>query len=162
VATRTIDGRSAFAIDGLEVHPYTVPHDAREPVQFVLGDGARRLGELTDLGAPTAHVEAMLSGCDALVLEANPEPDLLWGGDYPKGLKERIGGPFGPLDNGQAERLLAALDRSRLTHVIAAHRSQQNNRPALAQAALARALGCAGDWVGVATQDEGFGWRSLA
>jgi phosphoribosyl 1,2-cyclic phosphodiesterase len=162
VALRLIEGREPFAVGAIRVEPFTVPHDAREPVQFVLGDGARRLGVLTDLGAPTAHVEAMLSGCDALVLEANHEPDLLWGGDYPKWLKERIGGPFGHLDNGQAERLLAALDRSRLTHVIAAHLSQQNNRPALAQAALARALGCAGDWVGVATQDEGFGWRSLA
>jgi len=60
-----------------------------------------------------------------------------------------------------AERLLAALDRSRLQHVIAAHLSLQNNRAHLARAALARALGCAEEWVGVATQDEGFGWRSL-
>jgi len=127
----------------------------------VLGDGARRLGVLTDLGAPTAHVEQMLSGCDALVLETNHDLDLLWAGDYPKWLKERIAGPFGHLDNAAAERLLAALDRSRLQHVIAAHLSLQNNRADLARAALARALGCAEDWVGVATQDEGFGWRDL-
>jgi len=116
---------------------------------------------LTDLGAPTAHVEQMLSGCDALVLETNHDLDLLWAGDYPKWLKERIAGPFGHLDNAAAERLLAALDRSRLQHVIAAHLSLQNNRADLARAALARALGCAEEWVGVATQDEGFGWRSL-
>ena len=59
------------------------------------------------------------------------------------------------------ERLLAALDRSRLKHVIGAHLSQQNNRPELARAALARAMGCEESWIGLATQDDGFGWRSL-
>jgi len=60
------------------------------------------------------------------------------------------------------DRLLAALDRSRLKHVVAAHLSQQNNRADLARAALARALDCAEDWVGVATQEAGFAWRDLA
>ena len=161
VETRTIDGRSAFAIDALEVRPYTVPHDAREPVQFVLSEGAFRLGVLTDIGASTAHVEATLSGCDALVLETNHDADMLWGGEYPKWLKERIGGPFGHLSNRDAGSLLAALDRSKLTHVIAAHLSQQNNRPDLARAALAGAMGCAADWIGLSTQEEGFGWREL-
>ena len=161
VRTHTIDGRDAFAVGDIEVRPYTVPHDAREPVQFVLSDGAFRLGVLTDIGASTAHVEATLSGCDALVLETNHDLDLLWGGDYPKWLKERIAGPFGHLSNASSEKLLCALDRSRLRHVVAAHLSQSNNRPELARAALARALGCAEDWVGLATQDEGFAWREL-
>ncbi len=161
VELRLIEGRAPFAVGDVRVEPFTVPHDAREPVQFVLGDGARRLGVLTDLGTSTAHVETVLSGCDALVLETNHDLDLLWGGDYPKWLKERIGGPFGHLDNAAAGRLLAALERSRLKHVVAAHLSQQNNTEALARAALAQALGCEADWVGVATQDEGFGWRDL-
>ena len=161
VELRLIEGRAPFAVGALEVQPFTVPHDAREPVQFVLSDGARRLGVLTDIGASTAHVEATLSGCDALVLECNHDLDLLWAGDYPKWLKERISGPFGHLDNGSSERLLAAIDRTRLKHVIAAHLSLQNNRAELACAALARALGCAEDWVGVATQEDGFGWREL-
>ena len=161
VETRIIDGRTSFAVDGIEVQPYTVPHDAREPVQFVLSDGAFRLGVLTDIGATTAHVEATLSGCDALVLECNHDLDLLWAGDYPKWLKQRIAGPFGHLNNGQSENLLAALDRSRLQHVIAAHLSQQNNRPELARSALARAMGCEAEWIGLATQEDGFGWREL-
>ena len=156
-----IRGGLEFAVDGLSVHPFTVPHDAREPVQFVVSDGACRLGVLTDLGASTAHVETVLSGTDALVLECNHDLDLLWGGDYPKWLKQRIASPFGHLDNGASQRLLAALDRSRLQHVIAAHLSQQNNRPALARSALARALGCEEAWVGIATQEDGFGWRDL-
>jgi phosphoribosyl 1,2-cyclic phosphodiesterase len=161
VQTRTILGRDAFAVGDLMVQPYTVPHDAREPVQFVLSDGAFRLGVLTDIGASTAHVEATLSGCDALVLECNHDHDLLWSGGYPKWLKERISGPFGHLSNAAAETLLAALDRSRLKHVLAAHLSQQNNRAALAREALARAMGCAADWIGLSTQDEGFAWREL-
>lgn len=158
---RVIRGGSQFAVGDLAVEPFTVPHDAREPVQFVLSDGARRLGVVTDLGASTAHVERMLTGCDALFLECNHDLDLLWSGSYPSWLKRRIAGAFGHLDNRASQRLLAALDRSRLQHVIAAHLSQQNNRADLARAALAEALGCAPDWVGVATQDEGHDWRDL-
>lgn len=161
VQTRTIEGRGAFAVGALQVQPFTVPHDAREPVQFVFSDGAVRLGVLTDIGTTTAHVEAMLSGVEALVLECNHDPDMLWGGGYPKWLKERITGPFGHLSNAQAEALLGKLDRSRLQHVLAAHLSQQNNRPSLAREALARALGCEADAVGLSTQDDGFAWRDL-
>jgi phosphoribosyl 1,2-cyclic phosphodiesterase len=161
VQVQTVRGRDAFAVGDVQVQPYTVPHDAREPVQFVLSDGALRLGVLTDIGATTAHVEATLSGCDALVLECNHDVDMIWGGDYPKWLKARITGPFGHLSNRQAELLLGALDRSRLKHVFAAHLSQQNNRPELAREALARAMGCAPDWIGLSTQEDGFAWREL-
>ena len=153
--------KKSLTIDGMEVIPFTVPHDAREPVQFVLSDGAARLGVLTDIGSPTAHVEQTLSGCDALVLECNYDLEMLWSGAYPRWLKERIAGPFGHLDNGQSERLLGALDCSRLKHVICAHLSQQNNRRELARAALARAMGCEESWIGLAGQEEGFDWRSI-
>jgi phosphoribosyl 1,2-cyclic phosphodiesterase len=156
-----IDSHAPFAVGALEVAPFPVPHDAREPVQLVIGDGARRVGVLTDIGASTAHVEQTLSGLDALVLECNYDADLLWGGAYPKWLKQRIAGPFGHLDNRQSEKLLGALDRSRLKHVIGAHLSEQNNRPELARAALARAMGCEESWIGLATQEDGFGWRDL-
>lgn len=156
-----VNGRQSFFIDGMLVLPFTVPHDAREPVQFVVSDGNARLGVLTDIGVSTPHVEQTLSGLDALVLECNYDRDMLWNGAYPKWLKERIGGPFGHLDNRDSERLLGALDRSRLKHVIGAHLSLQNNRPQLARAALARAMGCEDGWIGLATQDEGFGWRDL-
>jgi len=147
------------AIGGMEVLPFTVPHDAAEPVQFVLSDGAAKLGVVTDIGIGTRHVEQMLCGLDALVLECNYDRDMLWSGAYPRWLKERIGGPFGHLDNRDAARLLGALDRSRLKHIIGAHLSQQNNSPALARAALAAALGCEPGWVGLATQEDGFDWR---
>ena len=160
VKTPIVSGREQVLIGEMEVTPFTVPHDAREPVQFVLSDGQFRLGVLTDIGASTLHVERMLSGLDALVIECNYDLDMLWGGGYPRWLKERIAGPFGHLDNRESERLLAALDRTRLQHVIGAHLSQQNNRPQLARAALARAMGCEESWIGLASQDEGFAWRS--
>ncbi len=107
----------------------------------MIGDGARRLGVLTDLGVSTAHVEASLSGCDALVLECNHDLELLESGDYPYPLKQRIAGRLGHLHNEAAAEILARIDTSRLTHIVAAHLSQQNNTPDLARAALAAALG---------------------
>jgi phosphoribosyl 1,2-cyclic phosphodiesterase len=156
-----IDSHAGFAIGDLAVQPFPVPHDAREPVQLVVTDGAARLGVLTDVGAPTRHIAAMLSGCAALVLECNYDPDMLAGGPYPQWLKARIGGPLGHLANAAAAEILAAIDRSRLQHVIAAHLSQTNNLPRLATAALSGALGCTPDEIAVADQANGFGWRSL-
>lgn len=156
-----IDSHSPFAIGDLEVFPFPVPHDAREPVQYAFSDGAARLAVLTDVGIATRHVESMLSGCDALVLECNHDPELLARSAYPDWLKARIAGPYGHLANGAAAAILAAVDRSRLRHVVAAHLSQQNNRPELAQTALAGALGCDSREVGVADQALGFDWRTL-
>lgn len=158
---RFIDAHTPFAVDDLSVEPIAVPHDAREPVQFAFTDGRARLGVLTDLGMSTAHVEEMLCGCDALVLECNHDLDMLHAGNYPQLLKERIAGRFGHLDNAAAGDLLARLDRSKLKHLIAAHLSQQNNTPALAVAALSTSIGCEESWIGVATQDEGFAWRDI-
>lgn len=156
-----IDSHAEFSIGALSVQPFPVPHDAREPVQFVLSDGQFRLGVVTDLGSRTPHVEACLDGLDALVLECNHDAEMLQRGDYPPALKRRVGGRFGHLDNATSAALLAALDRSRLQHLIAAHLSEQNNRPELARQALAAVMGCAPDWVEVANQTSGFAWREL-
>ena len=155
------DSHERFAIGALEIQPVTVPHDAREPVQYVIGDGARRLGVLTDIGISTAHVEACLSGCDALVLECNHDLGMLANGDYPPSLKQRIASRFGHLHNEAAAGLLARIDTSRLVHIIAAHLSRENNTPALATVALATALNCASAWIGIANQFTGFDWREM-
>lgn len=156
-----IDSHTPFAIGDIEVWPYPVPHDAREPAQFVFGDGAHRVGVLTDAGSSTPHIEAVLSGLDALVLECNHDLDLLMNGGYPPSLKQRIASRFGHLDNRTAAQLLVSLDCGRLQHLIAAHLSRQNNTPELARAAVAQALNCIPEWIGVASQDEGFGWREI-
>lgn len=160
-AVRTIDSHEAFDLFGLHVEPFPVPHDAREPVQFVVGDGVRRLGVVTDTGHVTPHMAAMLSACDALVLECNHDLEMLASGGYPPALKRRIAGPQGHLDNAAAAGLLAEVEHRNLRHVVAAHLSEQNNTPALATAALAKALGCSPTDIGVAGQELGTDWRDL-
>lgn len=159
---RLIDGHSPFSIGDLEVMPFPVPHDAREPVQYVFGDGLHRLGVLTDTGSITPHIIHVLGACDALLLECNHDCDMLAASRYPAVLKQRIGGRFGHLENSQAAALLRQVETGRLQHLVAAHLSQENNRPELAVGALAAALGCSEDWIGVADQETGFAWRQLS
>jgi phosphoribosyl 1,2-cyclic phosphodiesterase len=159
VLVRIIDSHSRFSVDALEIDPIPVPHDAREPVQYTFSDGAVRMGVVTDLGCVTQHVVDRLSGCEALIIECNHDLDMLMGGPYPVSLKQRVAGRFGHLSNSDAAHLVAALDCKKLRHLIAAHLSQQNNTPALARQALARGMNCGEDWIGIATQAEGFAWR---
>ena len=158
---RVFDSHAPFAIGDLEVLPFPVPHDAREPCQFVFGDGARRLGVLTDVGTITPHIVAMLNGCDALMLECNHDLTMLVAGEYTPRLKQRVGGRHGHLNNEQAAALLRSLDRSRLRHLVAAHLSEKNNRPELARRALAAAMNCGDEWIAVADQEQGLDWRDL-
>ncbi len=162
-ACRVIDSHHPFAIGDLAIQPYPVPHDAREPVQYVFGEGAQRLGVLTDVGHVTPHIVSILSGCAALFLECNHDTAMLAANrDYPAVLKRRISGRLGHLNNAAAASLLAQIDSSRLQHVVAAHLSLQNNTAALASAALAAALGCREDWIAVANQADGIAWRMVA
>ena len=154
-------GDETVEIGELAVLPYTVPHDAREPLQFVFSDGACRLGVLTDVGESTPHIGNVLGGCDALVLECNHDLEMLATSRYPASLKARIGGSHGHLSNEAAGGILAGLDRAKLRHLIAAHLSQQNNTPELARAAVAAVLGNAATQIGVASQAEGFDWIAL-
>lgn len=156
-----IDPHQAFHIGDISIQPYPVPHDAAEPVQFVFSDGAKRLGVLTDTGCSTPHIEAMLTGCHALVLECNHDVELLENGNYPHSLKQRVGGRLGHLNNQQAAQLLSQLEVKHLQHIIAAHLSQQNNTPQLAVQTLSAALDCDETWIGIADQQAGFDWREI-
>ena len=158
---RVIDSHALFAVGDLAVQPFPVSHDAREPVQFVFGDGAKRLGVLTDVGCSTPHIEAMLADVDALVLECNHDRTMLAEGAYPPGLKQRVGGRFGHLENSQSAELLSKLKHAKLQCVMAAHISRKNNTPALARRALAQVLHCADDEVRVACQSAGFDWITI-
>ena len=159
---RMIHNYEAFAVGDLQVQPFPVPHDAREPAQFVFGDGACRLGVLTDAGCSTRHIEAMLNGCDALVLECNHDSEMLRASRYPQRLRERIAGRFGHLDNATAAELLRSLDNGKLKHLVAAHLSKENNRPDLARAALSAVMNCAPEWIAIADQDAGLAWRQIS
>jgi phosphoribosyl 1,2-cyclic phosphodiesterase len=156
-----IDVHNAFSIDELQLQPYPVPHDAKEPCQFVFSDGLRKLGILTDTGSITTHIEEQLNGCHALLLECNHDADMLAEGSYPLSLKQRVGGRFGHLSNDQAAGLLKRLDTSNLNHLIAAHISEQNNTPQFAKEALWNGLGFEPDWIDILDQDEGFDWCEI-
>ena len=158
---RMVHNYEAFTVGNLHVQPFPVPHDAREPAQYVFGDGARRLGVLTDTGCSTRHIEAVLSGCDALVLECNHDAEMLRVSSYPQRLRERIAGRFGHLDNGAAAELLGRLENGRLKHLVAAHLSQENNHPDLVRAALSEVMNCEPEWIAIADQDNGFAWRQI-
>lgn len=157
-----IDAHQPLDFLGVRIEPVAVPHDAREPVQFVIDDGRVRLGVLTDLGHGTAHVVRAMSRLDAIVLECNHDEALLEASDYPRALKRRIAGPYGHLENGAAAALLGAIDQSRLRTVVAAHLSRSNNRADLVRSALSQAWAgsCEMD-IRVADQDAGITWTTV-
>jgi phosphoribosyl 1,2-cyclic phosphodiesterase len=125
-----------FRIGDLEITPVPVPHDAREPTQFVFTRDGLRLGVLTDLGSITPRVLNSFDGVDALLLECNHDMDMLASGPYPPSLQARVGGRYGHLNNAQAADFLRRIDHGRLRHLVAGHLSEKNNSPELARQAL--------------------------
>ncbi len=150
-----------LAVGDLALHPFTVAHDAAEPLQLRCGDGNVFLGVLTDLGSITAHMLANITGCDALILECNHDVAMLAGSRYPDSLKARIGGRFGHLSNATASELLGRGVGARLRHLVAAHLSRENNRPELARGALADQWGSRPEDIVVADPVGGFGWLQI-
>ncbi|WP_426416561.1 MBL fold metallo-hydrolase [Aestuariirhabdus sp. LZHN29] len=115
------------AIGEIEVLPVAVPHDAREPLQYIFRAGGMSLGVLTDLGCITRHVADCYGDCDGMLLECNHDPHMLSVGSYPPSLKSRVGGIYGHLSNQQASELLRLIDTPRIQHLVVAHISEQNN-----------------------------------
>ncbi len=160
-SVRIIGGHERFSIDGIEINPFHVLHDASEPVQFTFSNGGCTVGLLTDLGEVTPHIERQLGGCDALLLECNHDPELLAAGSYPIFLQKRVAGRLGHLSNRQAAVLLKKIDTSRLQHLAVMHMSEKNNREELAASSICGALGCEREWISIATQQDGLGWREI-
>lgn len=122
---------AAFTLGDLEIHPVPVPHDAREPTQFIIVHDNARLGILTDLGTATPHVIQQYRACNALVLEFNHDIKLLAESPYPARLKKRIGSVYGHFSNLQARGLLMMMASTQLRRVVAAHLSERTNHPDL-------------------------------
>ena len=155
------NAHAQFELGDLAARPFPVVHDAREPCQFVFDNGATRLGILTDTGTVTPHILRSLSGCDALMVECNYDPKLLSNGPYPETLKARIRSDYGHLSNDQAGELLQGLQPGKLRHLVAAHLSEQNNRPQLSCDALATGCGCSQEDVLLADQEAGTRWLDI-
>jgi len=159
------DGLLRIAVDcgevevgALQVRPFTVPHDAREPLQLTCSDGAVRLGVLTDLGHASSHVLEQLAGCGSLMLECNHDPALLAASSYPAFLKRRVGGAWGHLANEDAAAIAQALLPRGLKQVVAAHLSEQNNRADIVRRVLSTALAWDEAAIQVADGPNGSGW----
>lgn len=150
-----------FEIKDLCIDPITVPHDAREPVQYLFESAGRKLGVLTDLGFATDHVKTRFRDCDGMLLECNHDREMLAQGPYPPSLKRRVGGRWGHLANSQAVDLLKEWGTDRLQCIVASHLSEKNNRPELAQDALAPLFHSDGSRYMVADQMLGISWQTL-
>lgn len=132
VETQLFRTGSDFVIGSLTIQPFAVSHDCADPVGFTFVRNGIKLGLATDLGVATRLVQQRLSGCHALILEANHDPQMLIDGPYPWELKQRVRSRHGHLSNFDTAELLAAVSHSRLQHVVLAHLSETNNHPDLA------------------------------
>lgn len=138
---RLIAAGLAFQINGLEIWALPASHDALEPVNYIFNTGRRQAAVLTDTGVVTETVIRALSACDALILEANHDLEMLRQGPYPGSLKKRVAGENGHLSNLQAARILAQLAaKGRLTQAHLGHLSAINNSPEVAMAAVSQYL----------------------
>ena len=146
----------------MALKPFAVPHDANEPLQLVLDDGARRLGIVTDLGCAPASVSQALDGCQALLLECNHDEGLLRTGPYHPALKKRILGSHGHLSNAAAAELLSRCLHAGLKTIAAAHLSEHNNTPELARLALVEVLGDSESDIRIAHPSLGLDWVALS
>lgn len=139
---RWIPLRAGFAVDwcGWRVHPFTLPHDASDPVAYRVEANGFNAAVVTDLGHPTALVADHCHDLDLLVLEANHDVDMLRDGGYPPRLKARILSRVGHLSNLSMAELLSSILSPRLRTVVMAHLSEQNNDPELVRVVAAEVL----------------------
>jgi phosphoribosyl 1,2-cyclic phosphodiesterase len=143
-----------FVIPPFTIHPFSVSHDAADPVGFTISSNGCRIGIATDLGIATGLVEAHLKDCHLLVIEANHDYDMLINGPYPWSLKQRIKSRSGHLSNDAAVALLRAVINANLKHVVLGHLSETNNTAPQALEAVKQALGDRAICVTVALQDR--------
>ena len=156
VRVKEFEAGTSFEIGEIRVEPFSISHDAADPVGFSFYCGRHKAGIATDLGFASHLVIERLKGADILVLESNHDPAMLKDGPYPWHLKQRVMGRQGHLSNEDAGRLIEELLHDGLRHVMLAHLSQINNLPELAYEKMSGKLievSCDFVDVGVAGQD---------
>ena len=121
-----------FTIGELSIHPFSVSHDAADPVAYIVSDRNKRIGVVTDLGTYDDYIIDNISGLNAILIEANHDVRMLQAGRYPYPLKQRILGDRGHLSNENSGRLLSAILNDDIEHVFLGHLSAENNYEQLA------------------------------
>lgn len=144
----------SFEAAGLELSPFSIPHDAADPCAFTISDGPRRVMVLTDAGTPTMLMEEKARGVDYLVIESNHDPDMLMAGPYPWVVKQRVASRLGHLSNEACAGLLARVLSPRLQGVTFAHLSRTNNNRDLVRLIAEQTLSGAGAPFDIARQDR--------
>ncbi len=129
-----------FTIGDIALSPFTIPHDAADPVGFVLSSEGVRLGFATDLGYIPPNVKLQLQALDLLLLESNHDLEMLRDGPYPWSVKQRVLSRVGHLSNDATAEFLSTAYDGQAAYVILAHLSENNNLPELARVAAERAL----------------------
>jgi len=147
-----------FQVGSLTVTGVSVPHDAAEPLAFVVSNGSTKLGHATDLGHLEHGVTEAFRCCDALLIESNYDAAMLRDGPYPWSLKQRIQSPWGHLSNEDVARYLSRELGPRCRQVVLAHLSQTNNHPEVALMAAETALAARGDVDITLCDPTGTGW----
>lgn len=130
--TRFFDDSKTFLINDIAIKPYPIPHDAASPVGFCFICGKKKVSIATDLGHTNNEIINTIMDSDMVILESNHDTGLLQSGHYPPFLKKRIIGKKGHLSNIDAGHALVDLVKGRVTHVLLAHLSKENNLPQLA------------------------------
>ena len=156
-----ITNEEKFNINNIIVTPITVPHDAREPVQFKFETKESIFAIITDLGFGSEYLLKSINDVNSIVVESNHESKRLEESDYPESLKQRIGGRYGHLDNQEAARILKSIKNKNLDFVGAAHLSDKNNNPDVVRKELSLAIGKDASFIKIIDQENGFDWTSV-
>ena len=121
-----------FEIGDLQIHPFSIPHDAANPCAFNIFCNNKKMSIATDIGHITPEIIKNLEKSSFMLLESNYDPNILKCSSYPYHLKERISGPLGHLSNNVAGQTISHLIDSGLKNVMLGHLSRENNFPELA------------------------------
>lgn len=131
-----------FEVGELQIHPFSIPHDAVDPCAFNITAGEKKITVATDMGHVTDSIYENLMGSDVLLLESNYDPNTLSYSSYPYFLKRRIASDTGHLSNEMASKVIKKLyDDTGIHHIILGHLSKENNFPELAYQTVVNAFG---------------------
>ena len=154
-----IEPGRTFRVKDMDVHPIDVPHDVREPLQFVCRYDGVGVGVLTDCGSYTEQMVTHYSRLNGLLLETNHDSQMLATGPYPEQLKRRVGGDLGHLNNRQSRQFAELIHHVDLQQLVLGHISQHNNERALIEREFDDFP--SGTSVTYATQAGGTDWLSV-
>jgi phosphoribosyl 1,2-cyclic phosphodiesterase len=138
----SIQAGQSFSIGDIDVHGFSIPHDAADPIAFTFRTNGSKVAICTDLGYMPNHVKVHLRECDCLILESNHDLDMLKVGPYPWVVKQRVLSRTGHLSNHAVSEFLADPEGfdSRAQYLVLAHMSEENNNPYTATICATEAL----------------------